>query len=451
MKIVKNNLKKTISLNGKQINIKSDWQLLPLSEITIVKDGTHDSPKYKEKGIPFITSKNLKNGDIDFNNVKYISQKDHDKFFKRSDVSKNDLLFGMIGTIGSPTIVKTSTTFSIKNVALIKASPKHDQEFLRYQFLNSPIIRKQFDSLKAGGVLSFVKLSDIRNIKVLNIKKEEQEKIAKVLSQQEEQVNNIQKLIEKLEKRNQYYAERLLSGELRVREDEEGNIEFYENKDWKEIVNQKNSIKIPNGWDIKKLKDIGFVKTSSVNKVINDSEILVGLVNYMDVYRSKTKKIFNNLNYSETSCKSGQITENNLQKGDVLITPSSETREDIGHSTVVMEDFFNKVYSYHLVRFRFNEQSKIILDFKPYLFNSKYLRNQFERYAQGVTRMTLKKDSIERCFVKIPTKKEQLLISNFLNTIFKEKNEFELLLEKEQKRFEWLSDALLSGEYQIVD
>ena len=53
--------------------------------------------------------------------------------------------------------------------------------------------------------------------------------IGAVLSQQEGQVNKIKSLIEKLEKRNQYYAERLLSGELRVREGDDGKVEFYEN------------------------------------------------------------------------------------------------------------------------------------------------------------------------------------------------------------------------------
>ena len=39
-----------------------DWEQRKLNEITDVRDGTHDSPKYIEYGHPFITSKNIKNG-----------------------------------------------------------------------------------------------------------------------------------------------------------------------------------------------------------------------------------------------------------------------------------------------------------------------------------------------------------------------------------------------------
>ena len=37
-----------------------DWELCKLSEMKDVRDGTHDSPKYKENGYPLVTSKNLK-------------------------------------------------------------------------------------------------------------------------------------------------------------------------------------------------------------------------------------------------------------------------------------------------------------------------------------------------------------------------------------------------------
>jgi type I restriction enzyme S subunit len=44
-----------------------------LGEVYDVRDGTHDSPRYQSEGYPLITSKNLKNGVITFDKVKYIS------------------------------------------------------------------------------------------------------------------------------------------------------------------------------------------------------------------------------------------------------------------------------------------------------------------------------------------------------------------------------------------
>src|SRR5262249_7974376 len=75
-----------------------------LGEVCDVRDGTHDSPKYVREGYPLITSKNLKNGFIDFTSVNLISREDLDAINKRSKVDAGDILMPMIGTIGNPVI-----------------------------------------------------------------------------------------------------------------------------------------------------------------------------------------------------------------------------------------------------------------------------------------------------------------------------------------------------------
>lgn len=63
-----------------------------------MRDGTHDTPTYVDKGIPLITSKNLIEGGIDYSNVKYISEEDALGINERSGVNVGDILFAMIGT-----------------------------------------------------------------------------------------------------------------------------------------------------------------------------------------------------------------------------------------------------------------------------------------------------------------------------------------------------------------
>ena len=50
--------------------IPISWKWVRLSECLDVRDGTHDTPQYVEKGIPLVTSKNLVNGKIDFSTWK---------------------------------------------------------------------------------------------------------------------------------------------------------------------------------------------------------------------------------------------------------------------------------------------------------------------------------------------------------------------------------------------
>ena len=89
-----------------------------------VRDGTHNTPAYVTKGVPLVTSKNLAETGIDFENVKLISEIDHSEISRRSAVAPGDVLFAMIGTIGNPCVVTPSIPFSIKNVGLFKRSPE---------------------------------------------------------------------------------------------------------------------------------------------------------------------------------------------------------------------------------------------------------------------------------------------------------------------------------------
>jgi type I restriction enzyme S subunit len=174
-----------------------EWVENELGKICDVRDGTHDSPKYVSDGYPLITSKNLlENGAMDFENVSYLTQEDYDKINQRSKVDVGDILFGMIGTIGNPVIVKRDG-FAIKNVALIKTKGLLEQEYL-IQLLKSNYIDIQFQKANAGGILKFIALGMIRKLIIPTPKKEEQQKIASCLSALDELIMAQAEKIEQL-------------------------------------------------------------------------------------------------------------------------------------------------------------------------------------------------------------------------------------------------------------
>jgi type I restriction enzyme S subunit len=131
-----------------------------LGEAFDVRDGTHDTPKYTNTGVPLVTSKHLNAGKIDFSNVKFISEEDHLAISKRSNVQVNDILFAMIGSIGNPALVQENKTFSIKNVALFKGHNKTSSPFLLL-FLKATEHAMKVKS--AGGLQPFVSLTFLRN------------------------------------------------------------------------------------------------------------------------------------------------------------------------------------------------------------------------------------------------------------------------------------------------
>ena len=197
-------------------DIPEDWEVVSLSEITDVRDGTHDSPKYLEAGIPFITSKNLKENKIDFSDVNFISEEDHIRFSQRSNVENGDILFGMIGTIGNPVIVNKEFEFSIKNVALIKFNKSSINNKYILNLLKSTIIENQFLKLSNGGVQKFIALSMIRELKIPVPKVEEQERIASILSELDKKIEEYENKKQKLEELKKGLMQELLTGKIRV-------------------------------------------------------------------------------------------------------------------------------------------------------------------------------------------------------------------------------------------
>ncbi|PEG90286.1 restriction endonuclease subunit S [Lactobacillus sp. UMNPBX12] len=182
--MTKNDDKCVPALRFKGFN--NDWAQRKLKDLTDVRDGTHSSPKYVEAGHPFITSKNINNGSIDYRDIKYITDEDFDEINKRSKVDIHDILMGMIGTVGNLALIDKKPNFAIKNIALIKDIGKIDYLFL-YNFLQSNYVSKELIQKLDGGTQKFISLNKVRDLNISVASFQEQKAISKCLMR----VNNL--------------------------------------------------------------------------------------------------------------------------------------------------------------------------------------------------------------------------------------------------------------------
>lgn len=87
-------------------------------------DGTHSTPEYISDGIPFLRVTDIvksNNGELDFDNFKYISEAEHLELTKRCMPEFGDLLYSKNGTIGVSRVVDWDFDFSIfVSLCLIK-------------------------------------------------------------------------------------------------------------------------------------------------------------------------------------------------------------------------------------------------------------------------------------------------------------------------------------------
>lgn len=189
-----------------------EWKTL--RELCDVRDGTHDSPVKQSFGKYLITSKNVKNGSITFEDAYYISYEDFEQINKRSKVDVDDLLFTMIGTVGEIAHITDEPNFAIKNVSLIKPADRTLARYL-FHYLQSTEAKKYIAENKSKGSQVFLALGKIRNFPIPYVSKTIQSRIVQVLDNFDKVCNDLNiglpKEIELRQKQYEYFREKLLT------------------------------------------------------------------------------------------------------------------------------------------------------------------------------------------------------------------------------------------------
>ena len=344
-----------------------EYKYRNLSDIsTLIKDGTHGTHENYENGIPLLSAKDINNNKINIpENCRKISVDDYNKIYKNYLLKKDDILLTIVGSIGRTALYKNEKVAFQRSVATIRIDDNNNSNYIR-QYIESPMIINQLNNMTNSSAQGGVYLSSLSKLNFDIPRKEEQLKIANFLSLLDKKIELQSKKIEDL---------KLFK---------KGLINILNKKSYQETT----------------LGKIGKFQTSSIDKLVKENEKIVNLYNYMDVYKHKIIMTQDLSKLSKTSAKDNQIITNNLKRGDILFTPSSETPDDIGHSICIQENLPNTVYSYHLLRYRPN----IIIDplFSNYYFNNSKIRKQIIRYATGATRYTVSLDNFLKIKVDIP-------------------------------------------------
>jgi restriction endonuclease S subunit len=197
-----------------------NWETKKLNEITEVKDGTHDSPKYIKEGIPFVTQKNIKLNGLSLEDTRFITETDHEKFYKRSNVTFGDILISMIGANrGMAAIVDDKRIFSIKNVGLIKSNENINMNYLLY-YLKSPLAMKYVLYMSNGGAQEFVGLTALRSFPIPYPSLKEQNEIVKNLDALILETNKLEAIYQQkvngLEELKKSILQKAFAGELKT-------------------------------------------------------------------------------------------------------------------------------------------------------------------------------------------------------------------------------------------
>lgn len=170
-------------------------------------------------------------------------------------------------------------------------------------------------------------------------------------------------------------------------------------------------------WEQQLLGKIADVKLSNVDKKSNKDERGVRLCNYTDVYKNSFINFLKAKNFMIATCNNNEYENFILRKGQVAITKDSETRDDIGVSTYISENFEDVVLGYHLALITPNEDN-LNGRFLHYWLNSKQAKKYFENNAGGSgQRCTLPLDIIKSIPINLPSLSTQQKIASVLSSL----------------------------------
>ena len=187
-------------------------EYVELGEICDCYDGTHQTPKYVDNGVPFVSVENIKNI---YNTKKYISYVAFDEY--KVKPQKGDLFMTRIGDIGTCAIIDSNEDLAYYvTLSLLRPNKKVlNSRFLKHM-IESKYGKKELNKriLHTANPIK-INLGDIPKIKLHLPPLPVQEYIVSILDKFDTLVNDIKsglpKEIEERQKQFEYYRERLLS------------------------------------------------------------------------------------------------------------------------------------------------------------------------------------------------------------------------------------------------
>ena len=331
---------------------------------------------------------------------------------------KNSLIICTRATVGDCCInaVPMSTNQGFKNIILYEGS---NIIYLYYLIANNKF---QFIRKACGSTFLEISKKDVSNLNFLLPPLPEQEKIAGILSCWDDGIEKLSALIEKKKIQKKALMQQLLTGKHRLKG-------------------------FSSPWHEVKLGNIGTTYTGLSGKDKESFGYGKPYIPYLNIYQNF---VIDTNQFELVAIKDGE-NQNTVKYGDIFFTTSSETPDEVGISSVLLEEPKEETYlNSFCFGFRLHDFSILLPFYAAYLCRSEQIRKTMYMLAQGATRFNLSKTEFLKSYIYIPSDlAEQKAIAEIL---FKADEEIELLnkkLEAFKQEKKALMQQLLTGKIRV--
>jgi len=194
-------------------------------------------------------------------------------------------------------------------------------------------------------------------------------------------------------------------------------------------------------WVKKKLGDLGFSFSGLSGKTIDDFGEGKPFIPYMNIF-TNGKINSKQLEYVRIAENERQ---NKVEQGDWFFTTSSETPDEVGMTSVLVEDIGEAYLNSFCFGFRLYDKSEFEPEFVSYLFRSLELRKKISLFAQGSTRYNLPKQQMfNKLYISYPSSlSEQRRIVSILSSADKVIDSTQKLIAKYKSIKQGMMEDLL--------
>ena len=381
---------------------------------------------------PYLRIKDFNNGNIDINNLMYISEEVFNKISNYT-INKGNIFLSIVGTIGLVDVIEEELDKSSLTENAVKIYSNDEKqlstEFLSY-FLKSTMGQHEISIRTVGSTQPKLAITRIKDINVPMVDIEKQYKITWVLSNIDKKIKLNRTIIANLEELSQTLFKRwFVDFEF---PDENGNP--YKSSGGKMIDSELG--KIPNDWKISNFQEITAFNTEMV-----DTNQLENPLNYIGLEHISRNNIISIYRWENTSKVTGKKLK--VCKGDILFGKLRPYFQKVGISPIdgvvstdimIFTPSFKNVYYFILL----------------YLSQKNFIR-YITSTSTGTRMPRTGKKQINSYKIVLPT---NLILTSF-NTILNRYTDLIELLINENAKLIQLRDTLLpklmSGEIELPD
>ena len=162
-----------------------NWVTKKLDEVCeLITCGVAARPDYVDDGIPFLSAKNVKEGQIVWSGYNCISEKTHKELTKNNKPLLGDILYTRVGSYGEAAVIEDDNEFSVfVSLTLIKVDKTVLNNYFLKHYLNSDFVKRLAKKSISSSGVGNLNVGTVREFPILLPPLQEQQRIVAILDE----------------------------------------------------------------------------------------------------------------------------------------------------------------------------------------------------------------------------------------------------------------------------